>query len=341
MFKGKTLLITGGTGSFGTAALIRFLDTDIGEIRIFSRDEKKQDEMRHQYNDDRIKYYIGDVRDIRSLDNAMHGVDFVFHAAALKQVPSCEFFPMEAVKTNIIGTDNMLESAIRAGVRKVICLSTDKAAYPINAMGTSKAMMEKVFVAKSRNVSPDKTLICGTRYGNVLCSRGSVVPLFIEQIKAGKPITVTDSEMTRFVMSLEEAVDLVIFAFENAQSGDIMIQKAPACTIGVLARAVKEIFKVDNEIIRIGIRHGEKMHETLMTNEECAAAEDLGRYFRIPADKRDLDYDKYFSKGDIKRSEFTEYNSSNTEMLDTEAVKQKLLTIEYVKEQLKLWEEKR
>ncbi len=295
MFKDKTLLITGGTGSFGNAVLKRFLDTDIGEIRIFSRDEKKQDDMRHLYNNDKIKYYIGDVRDKQSIKNAMHGVDYVFHAAALKQVPSCEFFPIEAVKTNVIGTENMLNAAIECSVKKIICLSTEKAAYPVNAMGTSKAMMDKVFVATSRTLSDDKTLICGTRYGNVLCSRGSVVPLFVEQIKAGKPMTVTEPKMTRFVMTLEEAVDLVLFAFENAQNGDILVQKAPACTIEVLAQAVKDIFHADNTPIQvIGIRHGEKMYETLLTNEECAHAIDMGNFYRVPADKRDLNYDKFF-----------------------------------------------
>ena len=300
MFEGKTLLITGGTGSFGNAVLNRFLDTDIKEIRIFSRDEKKQDDMRHQLqaaNADtakKVKFYIGDVRNIQSVKDAMHGVDYIFHAAALKQVPSCEFFPMEAVRTNIIGTDNVLTAAIEAGVKKVICLSTDKAAYPINAMGTSKAMMEKVIVAKSRTVEQDKTLICCTRYGNVMCSRGSVIPLFIDQIKEGKPLTVTEPKMTRFIMSLEEAVELVVFAFKNANSGDIMVQKAPACTIEVLAKAVKELFCVDNEIKIIGIRHGEKMYETLLTNEECARAIDMGNFFRVPADQRDLNYDLYF-----------------------------------------------
>ena len=281
MFSGKTLLITGGTGSFGNAVLNRFLGTDIGEIRIFSRDEKKQDDMRHEYQakypelSNKIKFYIGDVRDLQSVKNAMHGVDYIFHAAALKQVPSCEFFPIEAVKTNVLGTENVLTAAIEAGVKKVICLSTDKAAYPVNAMGTSKAMMEKVVVAKSRTVSPDKTMICCTRYGNVMCSRGSVIPLFIDQIKAGNPLTVTEPEMTRFIMSLEEAVELVLFAFENADSGDIMVQKAPACTIEVLAKAVKELFDKDNtsDIKVIGIRHGEKMYETLLTNEDCANAE--------------------------------------------------------------------
>lgn len=338
MFEGKTLLITGGTGSFGGAVLKRFLDTDIKEIRIFSRDEKKQDDMRHFYNNPKIKYYIGDVRDIRSVKDAMHGVDYIFHAAALKQVPSCEFFPMEAVKTNVIGTDNVLTCAIEAGVKKVICLSTDKAAYPVNAMGTSKAMMEKVFVAKSRTVEPDKTLICGTRYGNVMCSRGSVIPLFIDQIKAGNPLTVTEPEMTRFIMSLEEAVELVLFAFENAGTGDIMVQKAPACTIGVLAQAVKELFHADNEIKIIGIRHGEKMYETLLTNEECARAEDMGGFYRVPADQRDLNYDKYFKDGNTKRTELTEFNSNNTEQLNVEQVKAKLLELQYIRDELEAWE---
>ena len=336
MFKDKTLLITGGTGSFGNAVLKRFLDTDIGEIRIFSRDEKKQDDMRHLYNNDKIKYYIGDVRDKQSIKNAMHGVDYVFHAAALKQVPSCEFFPIEAVKTNVIGTENMLNAAIECSVKKIICLSTDKAAYPVNAMGTSKAMMEKVFVAKSRTISDDKTLICGTRYGNVLCSRGSVVPLFVEQIKAGKPMTVTEPKMTRFVMTLEEAVDLVLFAFENAQNGDILVQKAPACTIEVLAQAVKDIFHADNTPIQvIGIRHGEKMYETLLTNEECAHAIDMGNFYRVPADKRDLNYDKFFSQGYGKVNTLTEFNSNNTKLMTVEQVKQKLLTLDYIKAELK------
>lgn len=334
MFKNKTLMITGGTGSFGNAVLNRFLNTDIKEIRIFSRDEKKQDDMRHSYNSDKIKYYIGNVRDLASIKNALYGVDYVFHAAALKQVPSCEFFPVEAVKTNVLGTDNVLTASIECGVKKVICLSTDKAAYPVNAMGTSKAMMEKVFVAKSRTVSPDKTLICGTRYGNVMCSRGSVIPLFIEQIKAGKPLTVTDPTMTRFIMSLEEAVELVIFAFQHAESGDIMVQKAPACTIGVLAQAVKELFHADNPIKVIGIRHGEKMYETLLTNEECAHAIDMGNFYRVPADKRDLNYDKYFNKGDNKRNTLTEFNSNNTELLDVERVKEKLLKLSYIQNEI-------
>ena len=338
MFEGETLLITGGTGSFGHAVLNRFLKTEIKEIRIFSRDEKKQDDMRHQYNDDKIKYYIGDVRNLQSLKDAMHGVDYIFHAAALKQVPSCEFFPIEAVKTNVIGTDNVLTAAIEEGVKKVICLSTDKAAYPINAMGTSKAMMEKVFVAKSRTVDPEKTLICGTRYGNVMCSRGSVIPLFIEQIKNGQALTVTEPKMTRFIMSLEEAVELVLFAFEHAENGDIMVQKAPACTIEVLAQAVRELFHADNEIKIIGIRHGEKMYETLLTNEECAHAIDMGDFFRVPADKRDLNYDKYFKEGDQKRTELTEFNSDNTELLNVRQVKEKLLSLEYIRDELAEWE---
>lgn len=338
MFAGKTLLITGGTGSFGNAVLKRFLDTDIKEIRIFSRDEKKQDDMRHLYHNDKIKYHIGDVRDLASIKNAIYGVDYVFQAAALKQVPSCEFFPMEAVKTNVFGTDNVLTACIEAGVKKVICLSTDKAAYPINAMGTSKAMMEKVFVAKSRTVAPDRTMICGTRYGNVMCSRGSVIPLFIEQIKAGKPLTVTEPKMTRFIMSLEEAVDLVLFAFENAQSGDILVQKAPACTIEVLAQAVKELFHADNPVKVIGIRHGEKMYETLLTKEECARATDLGNFYRVPCDKRDLNYDKYFVQGDTEQVKLTEFNSDNTTRLDVEQVKEKLLSLEYIRSEIAAWE---
>lgn len=346
MFKNKTLLITGGTGSFGNAVLDRFLDTDIGEVRIFSRDEKKQDDMRHKYQSkfpevsDKIKFYIGDVRDLASVKNAMHGVDYIFHAAALKQVPSCEFFPIEAVKTNVIGTDNVLTAAIDEGVKKVICLSTDKAAYPVNAMGTSKAMMEKVVVAKSRTVSPERTLICCTRYGNVMCSRGSVIPLFIEQIKSGKPLTLTDPQMTRFIMSLEEAVELVLFAFQNADSGDIMVQKAPACTIDVLAQAVKEVFNADNEIKVIGIRHGEKMYETLLTNEECANAVDMGDFYRVPADKRSLNYDKYFKDGDTERNKLSEFNSNNTELLTVGEVKKKLLSLSYIREEIKAWEER-
>ena len=335
MFKEKILLITGGTGSFGNAVLKRFLETDIGEIRIFSRDEKKQDDMRKQYKNDKIKFYIGDVRDLSSVKNAMHGVDYIFHAAALKQVPSCEFFPVEAVKTNIIGTDNVLTAAIDYGVKKVICLSTDKAAYPINAMGISKAMMEKVFVAKARTVSPDRTLICGTRYGNVMASRGSVIPLFTEQIKSGEPLTITDPNMTRFLMSLEEAVELVIFAFKNAKAGDIMVQKSPASTIGELAQAVKELFNADNEIKIIGTRHGEKLYETLLTKEEYVVAEDMGGFFRVPADKRDLNYDKYFVEGDKKLSTEQEYNSHNTEILNLEQIKEKLLQLDYIKDELR------
>lgn len=337
MFRDKTLLITGGTGSFGNAVLKRFLYTDIGEIRIFSRDEKKQDDMRKLYRNDKIKFYIGDVRDIGSVKNAMHGVDYIFHAAALKQVPSCEFFPLEAVKTNVLGTDNVLTAAIENGVKKVICLSTDKAAYPINAMGISKAMMEKVFVAKSKTVSPEKTLICGTRYGNVMASRGSVIPLFIDQIKNGQPLTVTDPNMTRFLMNLENAVELVVFAFRNAQAGDIMVQKSPASTIGVLAQAVKELFDYSGEIKIIGTRHGEKLYETLLTKEEHVHAEDMGNYFRVPADKRDLNYDKYFLVGDEKLTSEHEYNSHNTQILTLEQVKEKLLELDYVQQELKSW----
>jgi len=338
MFNKKTILITGGTGSFGNAVLERFLDTDIAEIRIFSRDEKKQDDMRHLYKNDKIKYYIGDVRDYRSIRDALNGVDFVFSAAALKQVPSCEFFPMEAVKTNVVGTDNVLTACINTGVKKVICLSTDKAAYPINAMGTSKAMMEKVFVAKSRTVPEDRTLICGTRYGNVLCSRGSVVPLFVEQIKAGKPLTVTDPSMTRFIMTLDEAVDLVLYAYEHARTGDILVQKAPASTIGDLAQAVKELFHAESEILTIGVRHGEKMYETLLTNEECTHALDLGNFYRVPADNRDLNYDKYFTDGNGKRTTLTEFNSGNTALLTVQQIKEKLLTLKYIHDELKAWE---
>lgn len=341
MFKGKTLLITGGTGSFGNAVAKRFLNTDIKEIRIFSRDEKKQDDMRRFYKNDKLKFYIGDVRDIQSVKNAMHGVDYIFHAAALKQVPSCEFFPLEAVKTNILGTDNVLTAAIEYGVRKVICLSTDKAAYPINAMGISKAMMEKVFIAKSKTVDPDKTLICGTRYGNVMASRGSVIPLFIEQIKKGQPLTVTNPNMTRFLMSLEEAVELVVYAFENAQAGDIIVQKAPASTIGDLAQAIKELFNADNEIKIIGTRHGEKRYETLLTKEEYVKAVDMGRFFRVPADKRDLNYDKYFVEGSEELSTEVEYNSDNTERLNVEQIKEKLLSLEYVRKELEEYKAKK
>jgi UDP-glucose 4-epimerase len=319
--------------------MTRFLDTDIKEIRIFSRDEKKQDDMRKQYKNNKLKFYLGDVRDIASVKNAMHGVDYIFHAAALKQVPSCEFFPLEAVKTNILGTENVLTAAIEYDVKKVICLSTDKAAYPINAMGISKAMMEKVFVAKSKTVSPDKTLICGTRYGNVMASRGSVIPLFIEQIKSGQPLTVTDPNMTRYLMSLEEAVELVVFAFHNAEAGDIMVQKAPASTIGDLAQAVKELFNAENEIKIIGTRHGEKLYETLLTREEYVVAEDMGGFFRVPADQRDLNYDKYFVDGDENLTVVEEYNSQNTELLNVEQIKEKLLTLDYVQEELKKWAE--
>lgn len=337
MFKDKTLLITGGTGSFGHAVLKRFLYTDIGEIRIFSRDEKKQDDMRKELKSDKVKFFIGDVRDYNSVAVAMNGVDYVFHAAALKQVPSCEFFPMEAVKTNVIGTENVLNATIAHGVKKVICLSTDKAVYPINAMGISKAMMEKVMVAKSRTVSPEKTIICGTRYGNVMCSRGSVIPLFIQQIKNGQPLTVTDPNMTRYLMSLEDAVELVLFAFQNANQGDIFVQKAPASTIGDLAQAVKEIFDADNEIRIIGTRHGEKLYETLLTREEMAQAEDLGDYYRIPADTRDLNYDKYFTDGKYEISEGSDYNSHNTERLDIPRIKELLLKLDHVKEELETW----
>lgn len=341
LFTNKTLLITGGTGSFGNAVLNRFLKTDIGEIRIFSRDEKKQDDMRHEYQAkmpevaDKIKFFIGDVRDIQSVRNAMVDVDYIFHAAALKQVPSCEFFPMEAVKTNVIGTENVLTAAIEAGVKSVICLSTDKAAYPVNAMGITKALEERVAVAKSRTVGPDKTKICCTRYGNVMCSRGSVIPLWIEQIKNGNPITITDPAMTRFIMSLEEAVELVLFAFENGESGDIMVQKAPACTIKTQAEAVCELFGGNKEDIKIiGIRHGEKMYETLLTNEECAKAIDMGNFYRVPADNRGLNYDKYFTDGDAQRNTLTEFNSNNTELLSVEEVKEKLLSLQYIRDEL-------
>lgn len=344
LFKDKTLMITGGTGSFGNVVLNRFLNTDIGEIRVFSRDEKKQDDMRHEFQvkmpevADKIKFYIGDVRDLQSIRSAMHDVDYIFHAAALKQVPSCEFFPIEAVKTNVLGTENVLTAAIEASVKNIVCLSTDKAAYPVNAMGTSKAMMEKVIVAKSRTVKPEKTKICCTRYGNVLCSRGSVVPLWIEQIKAGNPITITEPSMTRFIMSLDEAVDLVLFAFEKGVSGDILVQKAPACTIEVLAKAITELFEPGHEIRVIGIRHGEKMYETLLTNEECANAVDMGKFYRVPCDKCDLNYDKYFKDGDKERNTLTEFNSSNTELLNVEQVKEKLLSLAYIREELEMWQ---
>ena len=339
VFEGKTLLITGGTGSFGNAVLNRFLKTDIGEIRVFSRDEKKQDDMRHEFQvkmpevADKIKFYIGDVREISSVRSAMHGVDYIFHAAALKQVPSCEFFPMEAVKTNVIGTDNVLTAAIDEGVKSVICLSTDKAAYPVNAMGITKALEERVAVAKSRTTT--KTKICCTRYGNVMCSRGSVIPLWIDQIKAGNPITITDGSMTRFIMSLEEAVDLVLFAFENGENGDILVKKAPACTIQTQAEAVCNLFGGDKENIKvIGIRHGEKMYETLLTNEECAKAIDMGDFYRVPADNRGLNYDKYFSKGDAERNTLTEFNSNNTKLLTLEQTKEKIAALAYIQERL-------
>ena len=341
LFTNKTLLITGGTGSFGNAVLNRFLRTDIGEIRIFSRDEKKQDDMRHEFQAkmpevaEKIKFYIGDVRDLASVKNAMHGVDYIFHAAALKQVPSCEFFPIEAVKTNVLGTENVLTAAIEAGVKNVVCLSTDKAAYPVNAMGTSKAMMEKVIVAKSRTVSPEKTKICCTRYGNVMCSRGSVSPLWIEQIRSGNPITITDGTMTRCIMSLDEAVDLVLFAFEHGESGDILVQKAPACTIQTQAEAVCELFGGDKNAIKvIGIRHGEKMYETLLTNEECANAIDMGNFYRVPCDKRGLNYDKYFSTGDAERNTLTEFNSNNTQLLTVAETKAKIASLAYIQEEL-------
>ena len=341
LFRDRTLLITGGTGSFGNAVLNRFLKTDIGEIRVFSRDEKKQDDMRHEFQAkmpevaEKIKFYIGDVRDLASVKNAMHGVDYIFHAAALKQVPSCEFFPIEAVKTNVLGTENVLTAAIDEGVKTVICLSTDKAAYPINAMGTSKAMMEKVIVAKSRTTT--KTKICCTRYGNVMCSRGSVIPLWIEQIKNGNPITLTEPTMTRFIMSLDEAVDLVLFAFEHGESGDILVQKAPACTIQTQAEAVCELFGGKKEDIKvIGIRHGEKMYETLLTNEECAHAIDLGNFYRVPCDKRGLNYDKYFTQGDTERAKLSEFNSNNTRRLDVEETKEKIASLQDIRDELEM-----
>lgn len=338
-FTNKTLLITGGTGSFGNAVLNRFLTTDIGEIRIFSRDEKKQDDMRHEFQAkmpevaEKISFYIGDVRDLASVKNAMHGVDYIFHAAVLKQVPSCEFFPIEAVKTNVLGTENVLTAAIEAGVKNVVCLSTDKAAYPVNAMGTSKAMMEKVIVAKARTTNTTK--ICCTRYGNVMCSRGSVIPLWIDQIRNGNPITLTDPTMTRFIMSLDEAVDLVLFAFERGEPGDILVQKAPACTIQTQAEAVCELFGGNKEDIKvIGIRHGEKMYETLLTNEECAHAIDMGNFYRVPCDKRGLNYDKYFNKGDTERNTLTEFNSNNTELLTVEQTRAKIASLQYIQDEL-------
>lgn len=340
LFAGKTLMITGGTGSFGNAVLNRFLKTDIGEIRVFSRDEKKQDDMRHDFQAKmpevagKIKFYIGDVRDLASVKNAMHGVDYIFHAAALKQVPSCEFFPMEAVRTNVIGTDNVLTAAIDEGVESVICLSTDKAAYPINAMGISKAMEERIAVAKSRTT--DKTKICCTRYGNVMCSRGSVIPLWIEQVRAGQPITITEPTMTRFIMSLDEAVDLVLFAFEHGKTGDIFVQKAPACTIETQAKAVLSLFdKAHKSSIKvIGIRHGEKMYETLLTNEECSHAVDMGDFYRVPADNRDLNYDNYFNNGEKDRNLLHEFNSNNTRILTVEETKEKIAALAYIREEM-------
>ena len=336
IFKDKVLLITGGTGSFGNAVLKRFLRTDIGEIRIFSRDEKKQDDMRHEYQAKfpevahKIKFYIGDVRSLESVRAAMPGTDYIFHAAALKQVPSCEFFPMEAVRTNVVGTDNVLTAAIESGVKSVICLSTDKAAYPINAMGITKAIEEKVAVAKSRLCNPDKTKICCTRYGNVMCSRGSVIPLWIEQIRAGLPITLTEPSMTRFIMSLDEAVDLVLFAFEHGANGDILVQKAPACTVQIQAEAVCELFGGKKEDIKvIGIRHGEKMYETLLTKEECAKAVDMGNFYRVPADNRDLNYDKFFTEGDVEHVTIEEFNSDNAYRLSLEETKVKIAALEY------------
>jgi len=339
VFKDKTLLITGGTGSFGGAVLDKFIDTNIGEIRIFSRDEKKQDDMRRLYKNDSIKYYLGDVRDLASVKNAMYGVDYLFHAAALKQVPSCEFFPLEAVKTNVLGTENVLNAAIEYGVKKCICLSTDKAAYPINAMGISKALMEKIVVAKSRTVASEKTTICVTRYGNVMASRGSVIPLFVHQIKSGQPMTVTDPNMTRYLMSLEEAVELVVYAFRSAQTGDIVVQKSPASTVGDLAEAMRQLFDAEHEIKIIGTRHGEKVYETLLTKEEYFKSRDMGNYFRVPADNRDLNYDNYFIQGSEQLSTMEEYNSHNTYRLSVEEVKNKLLSLDYIKEELAAWKE--
>lgn len=340
IFKNKVLMITGGTGSFGNAVLERFLDSDVKEIRIFSRDEKKQDDMRHRYNSDKLKFYIGDVRDISTIKPAVQDVDFIFHAAALKQVPSCEFFPLEAVKTNVFGTENVLTAAIDEGVKRVVCLSTDKAAYPINAMGTSKAMMEKIIIAKARTVDPEQTRICCTRYGNVMASRGSVIPLFIDKIKEGIPLTVTDGNMTRFIMNLNEAVDLVLYAFEHGSQGDLFVQKADASTIANLTQAIKELFGVpDYPVEIIGMRHGEKMYETLLTNEECARAVDCGAFYRVIADNRDLNYEKYLSQGNIKRSELTGFNSNNTRLLNVDEIKKKLLTCELVIEELLTWEE--
>lgn len=335
MFKNKTLLITGGTGSFGNAVLSRFLDSEINEIRIFSRDEKKQDDMRHRLQNPKVKFYIGDVRDKRSVDTAMRGVDYVFHAAALKQVPSCEFFPMQAVRTNVIGTENVLDSAVEHGVKNVVVLSTDKAAYPINAMGISKAMMEKVAIAKARSLGDDAaTTICCTRYGNVMASRGSVIPLWVDQIKSGEPITITDPNMTRYMMTLDDAVDLVLYAFEHGNNGDLFVQKAPAVTLNILAEALKDLYKAQTEVRVIGTRHGEKLYETLVTREEMAKSEDMGDYFRIPCDSRDLNYDKYFVEGEEKISKFEDYNSHNTRRLDIEGMKELLLRLDEIKEDI-------
>ncbi len=334
MFKNKTLLITGGTGSFGNAVLRRFLETDIREIRVFSRDEKKQDDMRHQYKSEKLRFYIGDVRSLESLTDAMEGVDYVFSAAALKQVPSCEFYPMEAVRTNVMGTDNTLTAALAAGVKNVVVLSTDKAAYPINAMGMSKALMEKVTIARSRVAANKGKVFCATRYGNVMASRGSVIPLFVQQIRAGLPLTVTDPHMTRFMMSLDDAVDLVVYAFQHAKPGDLFVQKAPAATILTLAEAVKRVFKADNPIKVIGTRHGEKVYETLLTREEMAHCEDLGSYFRVPADNRDLNYTKFFSMGEVKVSSSEDYHSHNTRRLDVDEMVAILLKLPYIREEL-------
>ena len=337
MFESNIILITGGTGTFGNAALKRFLKTDASQVRIFSRDEKKQDDMRNEYKDPRIKFYIGDVRSLESVASAMDRVDYVFHAAALKQVPSCEFYPLEAIKTNALGADNVLTAAIGAGVKKVVVLSTDKAVYPINAMGMSKALMEKIMIAKARLCNPDKTILCGTRYGNVMASRGSVIPLFISQIKEGKPITITDPNMTRFMMTIDDAIDLVLYAFENAQPGDIFVQKAPAATIGTLASALKKLFKADNPVKIIGTRHGEKLYETLLTREEMAKAEDLGKYYRIPMDDRDLNYGLYFTEGKAEVSLKEDYNSHNTYRLSEEELIELLLKVDYVRKELEDW----
>lgn len=335
MFNEKTLLITGGTGSFGNAVLDGYLKTNIKEIRIFSRDEKKQDDMRKKYNDSRVKFYLGNVREYNSVESALEGVDFIFHAAALKQVPSCEFFPMEAAYTNVMGTENVLNASIKMGVKKVICLSTDKAVYPINAMGISKALMEKLYASKARLTT--KTTFIGTRYGNVMASRGSVIPLFIDQIKQGKPLTVTNPDMTRYMMSLENAVELVLYAFKNGDSGDLFVQKAPASTVGELAEVMKEIFNVDNEILNIGTRHGEKLYESLLTDEECLVAEDLGEYYRVRPDDRDLNYGKYFSEGVQKENDVTTYNSHNAYRLTKEELKEMVLKLQYVQDELKNW----